>query len=91
MSFAVESLRDALRIPPSPLNLDASNFASYILPPLICYLVVAILVVLPQTRSLRVALWPVTMLLALRAAMSLDMSMERPQRKFLNIDLVVSL
>ncbi|KAF8836145.1 hypothetical protein BDN67DRAFT_974581 [Paxillus ammoniavirescens] len=89
MSFAI--LSDVLRIPPTRVSIDSTNFALYVLPPVLSYFAVAILAVTPQTHSLRVALWPLIALLALRAAMSLDLSFDIPQRKFLNIDLVLSM
>ncbi|KIK92100.1 hypothetical protein PAXRUDRAFT_830285 [Paxillus rubicundulus Ve08.2h10] len=91
MSFAALSfqLSDVLRIPPTRAPIDPTKFVSYVLPPVLSYFAVAILAVTPQTHSLRVALWPLVALLALRAATSVDMSFDVPQRKFLNIDLVL--
>ncbi|KIJ05138.1 hypothetical protein PAXINDRAFT_122437 [Paxillus involutus ATCC 200175] len=85
MSFA------DLLIPSTRAPFDPTNFASYVVPPVLSYLAVAVLAVTPQTHSLRVALWPFVALLALRAAMSLDLSLDVPQRKFLNVDLVLSM
>jgi hypothetical protein len=95
MSFAsvvLLSLRNALGIPgPSTeIPIDSTTFVLYVLPPLICYLIVALLAVTPQTRAVRVALWPLVALLALRAALSMDMSLGKPEQKFLNILMVVS-
>jgi hypothetical protein len=84
------SLSDALRIPPAGAPIDPTNFASYVLPPVLSYFTVAVLAVTPKTHSLRVALWPLVALLALRAAISLDLSLDVPQRQHLNIELVVS-
>ncbi|KIJ16650.1 hypothetical protein PAXINDRAFT_168165 [Paxillus involutus ATCC 200175] len=91
MSLAALSfkLSDVLRIPPTRAPIDPTNFASYVLPPVLSYFAVAILAVTPQTHSLRVALWPLIALLALRAATSLDLSFDVPQRKLLNVDLVL--
>jgi hypothetical protein len=89
MSFATSSLSDVLQIPPTRAPINSTNFVLYVLPPVLSYFAVAILAVTPQTHSLRVALWPLVALLTLRAAMSLDMSFGIPQRKFLDIDLVV--
>ncbi|KAG1818381.1 hypothetical protein EV424DRAFT_1528064 [Suillus variegatus] len=47
----------------------------------------SIFVLLPPTQPVRIALWPVTAILAFRAATSLDMCMEQPKLAFLNIDL----
>ncbi|KAF8836142.1 hypothetical protein BDN67DRAFT_974572 [Paxillus ammoniavirescens] len=67
------------------------NFALYVLPPVLSYFAVAVLAVTPQTHSLRVVLWPLVALLALRAATSLDLSFDIPQRKMLNMELVFSM
>ncbi|KAH7889156.1 hypothetical protein F5I97DRAFT_1947396 [Phlebopus sp. FC_14] len=75
-------------IPPTPLALDEATFVSYVLPPMVCYITTAILVLRPQTRSFRIALWPLTAMLSLRAAVSVDMSMDKPALEFLNIDLL---
>ncbi|KAG1906348.1 uncharacterized protein F5891DRAFT_1182596 [Suillus fuscotomentosus] len=45
------------------------------------------LVLLPPTQPVHIALWPVTAILAFRAATSLDMCMEQPKLAFMNIDL----
>ncbi|KAF8838766.1 hypothetical protein BDN67DRAFT_1012866 [Paxillus ammoniavirescens] len=87
MSFVALYLPDVLRIPSTRVPIDPTNFASYVLPPVLSYFAVAVLAVTPQTHSLRIALWPFVALLALRAAMSLDV----PQRKSLNINLVLSM
>ncbi|KAF8551998.1 hypothetical protein OG21DRAFT_1416889 [Imleria badia] len=87
-SFAVVFLRNALGVPSTKIPIDGTTLVSYVLPPSVCYLVVALLAVTPQTRTVRVALWPLVALLALRAALSVDMSLGRTERKYLNIDLV---
>jgi len=89
-SFSGLSLRNVLGVPSTKFPIDSATFVSYVLPPLVCYIVVALLAITPQTRTLRVALWPLVALLALRAALSVDMSLGEPAQKFLNIDLVVS-
>ncbi|KAG1836675.1 hypothetical protein C8R48DRAFT_757941 [Suillus tomentosus] len=53
------------------------TFASRVLPPVAGYFVTPV----------RIALWPVTAILAFRAATSLDMCMEQPKLAFMNIDL----
>ena len=50
--------------------LNVATFVSYVLPPLLCYSVMAVMAITPQTRTLRMALWPVIALLALRATYS---------------------
>ncbi|KAI9567223.1 hypothetical protein HD554DRAFT_2193151 [Boletus coccyginus] len=84
-SFAVLSLRNALGVPSTKFPIDNAIFVSYVLPPLVCYFVVALLAVTPQTRTLRVAVWPLVALLSLRAALSVDMSLDKPGQKFLNL------
>ena len=70
--------------------IDIMAFVSHVLPPLLGYFFVAVLAVTPQTHILRVALWPVITLFALRAAVSVDMSLGEPDRKFRNTLFVVS-
>lgn len=64
--------------------------ASFILPPVICYFVGAALAVIPNTRAARVALWLVAGLLALRAILFVDMSLDKPGQKLFNVSLVAS-
>ncbi|KAF8552918.1 hypothetical protein OG21DRAFT_1464965 [Imleria badia] len=89
MSFTALSLRNALGVPSAKIPIDGPTFVSYVLPPLACYFVVAFLAVTPQTRTVRVALWPFVALLALRAALSLDMSLGKTEQKFNNINFVL--
>lgn len=81
---------NALGVPATKIPVNATTLVSYVLPPVVCYFGVALLAVTPQTRAIRVALWPLVALLALRAALSVDMSHGRFERKAFNIDLVVS-
>lgn len=78
------------RLPATRVPLTTENFVSGILPPVICYFATAFLVQLPRTHLARLALWPITAILAFRAATSLDMCMGQPKLNFLNIDLQVS-
>ncbi|KIJ16648.1 hypothetical protein PAXINDRAFT_168160 [Paxillus involutus ATCC 200175] len=87
VSFAALSLSDILRIPSTRAPIDPTNFASYVLPPVLSYFAAAVLAVTPKTHYLRIALCPLVVLLALRAAMSLDI----PQRKFFDVDFMVSM
>jgi hypothetical protein len=89
-SFFVLSLRNGLGVPLTTIPINATTFVLYVLPPLTCYFVVALLAVIPQTRAVRVALWPLVALLALRAALSMDMSLGKPEGKFLNMLMAVS-
>ena len=84
MSFTTPSLRDALGVPETRTVLDATAFTTFILPLLICYLAMAVLVIVPQTRTVRVALWPVFVLLALRSAVSVSISNGKPELKLLD-------
>ena len=90
VSFAVLSLRSALGVPSIQIPIDGTTYVLYVLPPVVCYFVVALLAVTPQTRAVRVALWPLVALLALRAALSVDMSLGKPELKFLSSDMAVS-
>ena len=90
VSFAVLSrLRNAFGVPSATIPIDGTTFISYVLPPVVCYFVVALLAVTPQTRAVRVALWPLVALLALRAALSVDMSLGKPGYEFNNANLMV--
>ncbi|KAG2058216.1 hypothetical protein BDR06DRAFT_950650 [Suillus hirtellus] len=80
-------LLDVLRLPTTKVLLTTETFASRVLPPVACCFATAFLVLLPRTKSVRIALWPITAILALRAAISLDMSMGQPKLAFLNMQL----
>jgi len=64
-------------------------WGAYVLPPVLFYFVMAVLAITPQTRALRMALWPVVALLALRASFSVDTAPNNFERKFHN-ELAVS-
>ncbi|KAG1741536.1 uncharacterized protein EDB91DRAFT_1130985 [Suillus paluster] len=85
------ALHDRLRLPTARTPLTTENFVSDVIPPVLCYLVTAFLVLLPRTQPVRIALWPITAFLAFRAAGSLDMSTGRPKLAFMNIDLQLSM
>ena len=87
MSFA--AMWGVVGVPTAKVPINAATFVSYVLPPVLFYFVMAVLAITPQTRALRVALWPVVALLALRAAISVDMAPSNFERKFHN-DLAVS-
>ncbi|KAF8552899.1 hypothetical protein OG21DRAFT_1485819 [Imleria badia] len=61
---------------------EATTFISHVLPPMLCYFVMAVLAITPQTRTIRLALFPVMLLLALRAAVPMDVSLKGTERKF---------
>ncbi|KAG9318900.1 hypothetical protein JVU11DRAFT_1010 [Chiua virens] len=78
-----------LGVPPTKLPLGVTTLVSYILPPVICYFMVAVLAVTPQTHAIRIALWPVVVLLAFRAVVSVDMWLGEPKHQSLNTDLLL--
>ena len=90
LTFAMLSLWDALRVPSTMVPVDVVTAVSYILPPIVCYFIVAVLAVTPQTRNARVALWPLVVLLVLRAAFAVDMSLGHPEQTPLRACFVVS-
>ena len=85
MSFIL----DALGIPSTKVPISVTIFASYVIPPVACYFIFAMLALTPDTRSVRVALWPIVALLAFRAVVCVDMSCGDPEKVFLNTDLFV--
>ena len=87
--FTVSSLLDVLRVPSTKVPIDVLIFVTYVIPPVACYVVVAVLAVTPQTRAIRVALWPVVAFLAFRAAVSVDISLGNPDQRILNVNFVV--
>ncbi|KAF8552890.1 hypothetical protein OG21DRAFT_1590310 [Imleria badia] len=87
-SFALLSLRN-IGVPSTKIPIDSTTFVLYVLPPLVCYILVAVLAVTPHTRTARVVLWPLVALLALRAGLSVDMSLGKTERKLNNIGLVI--
>ncbi|KAG2071477.1 hypothetical protein BDR04DRAFT_1098255 [Suillus decipiens] len=84
-------LSDSLRLPTARVPITTETFLSGILPPVVCYFATAFLVLLPRTQPVRIALWPITAVLAFRAATSLDVCMGQPKLDFLNIDLQLSM
>ena len=82
-------LWDELGIPPTQVPISLQTFISYVIPPVACYFVAAVLVITPQTRAIRVALWPIIALLAFRAAVSVDISHGKPEQKCFNVQLLV--
>jgi len=79
----------AIGVPTKRAPINVATLVSYVLPPVLFYFVMAVLAVTPHTRALRVALWPVVVLLALRASFSVDTALSSYERKFQN-DLLVS-
>ncbi|KAF9244975.1 hypothetical protein BU15DRAFT_71328 [Melanogaster broomeanus] len=90
MSFTALSLRDALGLP-TLASINLASFVSYVLPAVLSYLGVAVLAIMPRTQSLRIALWPLVALLALRAALSFDFSSGNPHGVFQNVQLMISM
>ncbi|KAI6125246.1 hypothetical protein EV401DRAFT_2154380 [Pisolithus croceorrhizus] len=69
---------------PATLQFDIYTLLAYVLPAFLSYYIAAVLVVLPGMRMLRVALWPVTVFLAFRAAVTVDFSRKNPERTYIN-------
>ena len=90
VSCVMLSLRNAFGIPSIKIPLDSATLVSYVLPSIASYFALAVLAVTSQTRSVRVALWPLVALLALRATLSVDMSQGKPEYLLLNSMFVVS-
>jgi len=85
-----EFLKGILHLPSTRQPFDIRSTVTYLLPACLSYIMVAILVMLPGTRTLRIALWPLIALLAFRAAVYVDLSNGDPQRTHLNVDFAVS-
>jgi len=66
----------------SPLTLR--SFFHVLLPPLLCYYITALLVLIPRTLVLRIALLPFTLSMAFRGAMQLDLSFGHDRLAYLN-------
>ncbi|KAG8218008.1 hypothetical protein J3R82DRAFT_6200 [Butyriboletus roseoflavus] len=72
-------------VPTTKAPISGATFGSYVLPPLVFYFVMAVLTITPRTRALRVACLVLVALLALRATVSVDMSLSCfNERKFHN-------
>ncbi|KAF8554429.1 hypothetical protein OG21DRAFT_1412637 [Imleria badia] len=84
-SFALLSLWNVLGVPSTKIPADGTTFASYVLPPVVCYFILAVLAVTPQTHAIRVALWPLIALLALRAVLSVNISHDKPDTIFISL------
>ncbi|KAG1887647.1 hypothetical protein F4604DRAFT_1570826 [Suillus subluteus] len=85
------SFPDGLHLPTARVPVTAATFASGVLPPVVCSFATAFLVLLPRTQPVRIVLWPITAILAFRAATSLDVSMGEPKYNFLNTHLQISM
>ncbi|KAF8135102.1 hypothetical protein EV363DRAFT_1322500 [Boletus edulis] len=83
------SMWNALGLPSTRIPNDSTVFVSHVLPPVVFYFALAVLAVTPQTHAVRVALWPLIVLSALRAVLSVDMSHGEPEYSFLNTILVL--
>ena len=57
-----------------PQFFDTLVFISLILPPVLGYFLLAVLTVTPKTHILRMALWPILVLFAVRAAVFVDLA-----------------
>ena len=70
---------------------DTLAFIPFILPPVLGYFVLAVLTVTPKTHTLRMALWPVLVLFAVRAAVFVDLAMGESGGQFRNVLFAVSI
>ncbi|KAF8552907.1 hypothetical protein OG21DRAFT_1498073 [Imleria badia] len=83
MSFTLLLLQDTVGVSSTQALIEeATTFISHVLPPMLCYLGMALLTIRPQTRTIRIALLPVTVLLAVRTAVPVDMSLKITERRF---------
>ncbi|KAI6046699.1 hypothetical protein EDC04DRAFT_3102774 [Pisolithus marmoratus] len=84
---------DILRVPHTSATLpfDIYTFFVYVLPACLSFYIVAVLVILPGTRALRIALWPFVVLLAYRAAIFVDFSRKNPQQTYLNVNFALAM
>ncbi|KAF5375612.1 hypothetical protein D9757_008546 [Collybiopsis confluens] len=72
-------------------SLDVHSFFTLLLPPIVIYYTLAALLCLPRTRLLRLALLPPSLILAYRAASSLDLSYGNDRLVYLNKGLVLAM
>ncbi|KAI6151258.1 hypothetical protein BKA82DRAFT_1005759, partial [Pisolithus tinctorius] len=86
-------LTNVLSVPPTSgtLPLNIYTLVAYVLPACLSYYVVAVLVILPGTRTPRVALWPIIVFLAFRVVMFIDFSCGNPQRSYLNFGFTIAM
>ncbi|KAF9565191.1 hypothetical protein CPC08DRAFT_759663 [Agrocybe pediades] len=69
--------------PSTRLPLTANTFTYNILPPILLYYATAILVLLPRTLAIRIALWPLTLYAAFRASTTVDLAKGYPDEEYL--------
>ncbi|KAG6330097.1 hypothetical protein ID866_8993 [Astraeus odoratus] len=74
------------RAPETRVPFNTSNVFEHVLPASFSYIVVAVLVILPGTRLLRIAVWPLIALLAFHASTYVDFSNGNTQLSHLNVD-----
>ena len=72
---------NVLGIPTTQSPLNVATFMSYLLPPLLCHFIMAVMAVTPRTRVLRAAFWPVLAWLTLRAAFSVVVMYDNSESK----------
>ena len=83
MSFTSSPLQDTVgESSTKVLVAEVATFISHVLPPILCYFAMAMLAITPRTRIVRIALFPAMVLLALRAAVPVDMSLKFTEREF---------
>ena len=82
MSLSSSPLQDTIcETSMKGLIAEAATFISNVLPPILCYFAMAALAITPRTHTVRIALFPVVAVLALRAAVPMDMSLKITERK----------
>ncbi|EIW84613.1 hypothetical protein CONPUDRAFT_96921 [Coniophora puteana RWD-64-598 SS2] len=87
----VELLRPILSLPSERLPLTWDTAALYVAPPLVCYFVMAILVIQPNTLGFRRAVLPVALVLALRGCLAVDIYLTYERLGLLNLDVILGL
>ncbi|KAF8546977.1 hypothetical protein OG21DRAFT_1501766 [Imleria badia] len=83
MPFTLSPLHDTIGVcSTNALIEEVTTFVCHLLPPILCYFVMAVLAIMPQTRTIRLVLCLVMVLLTLRAAFPMDISLKITERKF---------
>ena len=81
MSFTSSTLQDTVgESCTKALTPEVVAIITHVLPVILCYFAMAVLAITPQTRTVRIALLPVVVVLALRAAVPMDVSFKITER-----------
>lgn len=67
-------LPDLVSLPSARRPLTSQSFLTELLPPILCYYATAVLVLLPRTFPIRLALLPISLWAAFRAATTIDLA-----------------